>query len=147
MLQDVLILAGIPSDALNALALKARRRRFPAGGLLMQQGEVSTGLHVILAGFVRVERGHPALKEPVELATLGAGEVVGEIGALDGEPRTATVVAIEDTETLELSTDQLADIIVRYPRTTRTLLKIVSRRLRSTDELLELIARSRDPPA
>jgi len=55
------------------------------------------------------------------------------MGLLDGEPRTATVVALEDTNALELAAGTLAEICGSSPR---SLLHILSARIRSTDELI-----------
>jgi CRP/FNR family transcriptional regulator, cyclic AMP receptor protein len=107
----------------------------------MRQGEPSDSMHVILSGEVDVLRGHPSLTEPVVFATLGPGELAGEIGVLDGGPRTATVVATRTTRTLELSVEQVAELILRYPEATTMLLRTVSGRLRTTDELAERLAR------
>src|SRR5437899_10017004 len=118
MLENVEIFRGVPAEELDRLAAAGIRSVFAIGALLTQQGDPADSIHVIVNGAVRVERSHPDLTEPVELARLGAGEVVGEIGVLDGGVRTATVVAIEDTETLQLSAEQLVQTILRHPEVT-----------------------------
>ncbi len=122
-------------EHLARLARLAQRRVFPSGSILMRQGDVSASMHVIVRGRVAVERSHPALSEPLRLAELGPGEVVGEMGVLDDEPRSATVIALEDTETLELSGSALAVTLLQSPEASMALLRMLSRRLRSTDEL------------
>jgi CRP/FNR family cyclic AMP-dependent transcriptional regulator len=107
----------------------------------MRQGDISDALHVILAGRVRVERTHSGDATPIELAELGANEVVGEIGVLDGGPRTATVTALEETRTLELHRTLLAVVLIQYPEIATDLLRKLSARLRSTDEILDTLAR------
>jgi CRP/FNR family cyclic AMP-dependent transcriptional regulator len=141
MLNEIPIFQGVPEDGLNELSRQGQACHFQAGAELMHQGEPSTSLHVILTGRVQVERGHPSLSEPLILAELGPGEVVGEMGLLDGEPRSATVRAIEETETIELSRDQVAAIIAQHPETTVSLLRMVSRRLRTTNDLVEEVLR------
>ncbi|MHB8621477.1 MAG: Crp/Fnr family transcriptional regulator [Chloroflexota bacterium] len=123
----------IPLEALTDLACKGRRRRFPAGAALMSQGDSSETLHLIRSGWVRVERGHPQMTAPVLLAELGPGEVVGEMGVLDGAPRSATVVAIDSVETLELDIQALSETTLRHPEITLALLRTISERLRSVD--------------
>ena len=95
---------------------------------------------VLLSGKVRVERSHPDLKAALPLAELGPHQVVGEMGVLDGAPRSATVVAMEDTEALELSAEVVAQTIVRYPVVSMDLLRMLSSRLRDTDELATHLA-------
>ena len=71
-------------DGLAWLIDIGRPRVFRPGGSLMRQGEPADCLYVILRGRVRVECSHPSFSTPVVLAELGEGEVVGEMGVLDG---------------------------------------------------------------
>ncbi len=135
---------GVSLEGMNAIANAAAQRTFEPGQVLLQQGDIGRSMHVLLQGLVRVERSHPELREPIELARLTAGEVVGEIGVLDGLPRTATVVALDHTETLEIDRDTLADAMLRYPSAAIALLRTVSGRLRHTDELTEWLLRRRE---
>ncbi len=115
---------------------RAVPRMFNQGEALMRQGGIATSLFVIQHGRVRVTRSTADGGEPIELAIVGPGSVVGEIGVLDGLPRTATVVAMQDTEVLELDADALAEIMVQYPSAAVALLHVVSGRLRDADELV-----------
>src|SRR5437870_13749 len=126
---------GIPTAALAVLEERSGKRAFKAGSQLMRQGDVSDFMYVVVKGLIRVERTHPQVLEPVVLTELGPGEVVGEMGLLDGEPRSATVIAVEDTETVELSAGALAQLVLDFPEVSTALLTSLSRRLRSTDEL------------
>ena len=137
VLSQVSLFAPLPPTGLTRLAQQGKTRRFPASSHLMHQGDVGDSMYIIVEGRVRVERSHPALLEPVLLAELGPGEVVGEVGLLDGEPRTATVTAITDTETLELDATILEQTVLDYPEVGAALLRLLSRRLRSTDQLIE----------
>jgi len=142
-LSDVPLFSAVPLNGLSALAQRGQLRRYAAGDILMHQGEPSDDMHVILKGRVRVERSHPELLEPVVLAELEPGTTVGEMGVLDGAPRTATVTAEEETETLVLGADALAETLRDYPAVASTMLHILSRRLRSTDELIGEVLRTR----
>lgn len=144
-MQDVLrklaLFEQIPLDGLSQLTQQGQARTFAAGSLLMRQGASSDCMHIILRGRVQIERAHPDLKDPLVLAELGPGQTVGEMGVLDDEPRSATVVALEDTETVEISAHQLAEVVLRYPGVTSALLRTITRRLRTTDELAVEMAR------
>jgi CRP-like cAMP-binding protein len=137
-LSDVAIFRPLSDEALAALAARGKRRTFQPGSVLMRQGEPSETLHVVLTGRVRVERTGEAT---VALAELGPNETVGEMGVLDHAPRSATVTAIEDTETLELHATALAIVIIQNPVVAATLLRVLSRRLRNTAELVDQLAR------
>jgi hypothetical protein len=70
----------------------------------MTQGDPSTCVHFILEGQVRVERKRRSDAESIQLAVLGSGEIVGEMGVMVDLPRSATVIAALPTTTLELDT-------------------------------------------
>jgi CRP/FNR family cyclic AMP-dependent transcriptional regulator len=126
---------GVPVDGLQKLAQTGINRHFPAGAQLMRQGDSSDTMYVILSGRVKVERSDHQAGGPLELAELGPGDVVGEMGLLDREPRSATVTALESTEVMELDDLALAQLVLHYPDVSGGLLRVLSRRLRSTDEL------------
>ena len=140
ILTQVAVLKVIPTDGLVHLARRGHRRVFGSGAELMRQGDVSESLHIIVTGRVRVTRSHPQILRPVMLAELGPGDVVGEMGVLDHEPRSATVTALTAVETLELDAPTLAQTILDHPEAGVTLLRVLSRRLRSSDELMEQAA-------
>src|SRR5690349_8943792 len=107
-LSQIELFRGIPLEALARLAEYGQLCSFQAGEPLMRQGDRSEALHVILKGRVRVERQNPSHDEPLVLAEFLPGDVVGEMGVLEGAPRSATVSALEETETLGLSAATLA---------------------------------------
>ncbi|MGI8605679.1 MAG: cyclic nucleotide-binding domain-containing protein, partial [Gaiellaceae bacterium] len=78
------------------------------------------GLHVIAKGLVQVSARLPGDRE-VELATLGVGEVLGEIPLIDGGTRTATVRAVEPTTTLFLGRADFTALVSRLHPTAFTL--------------------------
>jgi CRP/FNR family transcriptional regulator, cyclic AMP receptor protein len=145
MLVHVALLRTLPVAGLSRLAEQGQPRFFPPGAHLMRQGEVSESLHIIRKGSVRVERAHPQILRPVLLAELGPGDVVGEMGVLDREPRSATVTALTAVETLELDAPTLAQALLDYPEAGTALLRILSRRIRNTAELMERLGH-REPP-
>jgi CRP/FNR family cyclic AMP-dependent transcriptional regulator len=135
VLAQVDVFRGLPPAALQSLARRAEVRSFSTGAALMRQGDVSESMYVIVQGRVRVERSDALLKGPLVLAELNAGDIVGELAVLDGEPRSASVTAIEPTTTLELSAPALAMTVLQHPEVSRALLMVLSQRLRSTDQL------------
>ncbi len=131
----------LPLDGLARLADQGVRRSFIAGTQLIVQGDVSDRMYLILEGHVSVERAHPDMLEPLVLAELGPGDVVGEMGLLDTGPRSATVVAIDDTQALELSAAALSETVAQHPEVSGALLRILTQRLRSTNDLIEAMSR------
>jgi CRP-like cAMP-binding protein len=96
-----------------------------AGARLFAQGELGDSLYVITAGRVRVERDGKSVAE------LGVGECVGELAALDWEPRSATVHAVEATELIRLERDDLFDLLGDHPEIVRALAGVLVARIRA----------------
>src|SRR5205085_9592582 len=92
-------------------------------------------LYVVRSGNVQVfmekyEGQKIILRESVK------GDVFGDISLIDGGPRTATAVAVEESDTLMLDRDQLLTLITKHPHSGLDLLTVMGRRLRATNELL-----------
>lgn len=139
-LARVALFKELPEPGLQTLAQRGRPKHFATGDVIMRQGDPSDALHVITRGHVRVERGQPG-ETPLLLAELSAGDVIGEMGLLDHAPRSATVTALEHTETLEIHAAVMALVIMEYPQVASALLRTLSRRLRNADELADALAR------
>jgi CRP-like cAMP-binding protein len=135
--QSAHVWQSIPQAPLALLCARGSTRQFGAGESLMLQGDPSDALYVLLSGRVRVLRQHDDLPNPLILAELGPGALVGEMGVLDGEVRSATVTAIEPTETLEVPAATVTAVMKDHPQLADGLLRLVSRRLRTTDSLVE----------
>ena len=109
-------------------------RAFKDGEVLMQQGDPSTFVHFILEGQVRVDRQRRSDSQPIQLALLGSGEIVGEMGIMVDLPRSATVTAMKPTTTLELDGPSFERAARAFPILHRVLAKLLSERLRRTSE-------------
>src|SRR3954468_7845211 len=126
------LLAVLPAEALDRLAGSGARRRFTAGDTLFEEGDESHSLHVVRDGtldVLRVEGGQRSL-----LQRLRAGDVVGELGVLDRRPRTATVIARVDSETLEVGAGALDEVLGRHPDVARRMLGVLARLLTQSRE-------------
>jgi CRP-like cAMP-binding protein len=98
-------------DRLMAAAVKTT---FVKGETIMNEGETGDSFFVVVAGSVRVNADHYG--ESKLLATLGAGAVFGEIAALTGEPRTATVQAETDVTALRFDRSAVVGVLEEYPK-------------------------------
>jgi CRP/FNR family cyclic AMP-dependent transcriptional regulator len=121
-------------SALVFLIRFGKMREFKVGDSLMTQGEPSTSVHFILEGQVRVERQRRTDAQRVQLALLGSGEIVGEMGIMVDLPRSATVTAVKPTTTLELDGPSFERAARAFPILHRVLAKLLSERLRRTSE-------------
>jgi CRP-like cAMP-binding protein len=109
-------------------------RQYKVHEALMRQGEPSLSIHFILQGQVGVERQRRSDESPIQLAKLGSGEIVGEMGVMVDLPRSATVIAVVPTTTLELDSASFERAARAFPILHRVLAKLLSERLRRTSE-------------
>jgi len=92
-------------DALSELGL---RRSFPRGGVVMFQQEPDDRVMVLLSGRVKVARADESGRELV-LSIRDPGDVLGELAFISGEPRIATVTALEPLEALVMPGERISD--------------------------------------
>ncbi len=127
------LLSDLDPTALMFLVRLGRRRTFQRGEVLMRQGEPSTSIYFLLKGKVRAERSRRTDDQPIRLADLEAGAVVGEMGVVIDIPRSATVTALEPTDALELDGPNFDRLAKAYPILHRVIARLLSERLRATE--------------
>lgn len=135
ILRKVPLFAGLDSGQIDALASMARVSLYPQDAAIIEEGEEGEGLFVILSGRVKVVKGLAGGGERV-LATLGSTEFFGEMALLDGYPRSASVIALEDTRCLILSRWDLFILLRRDPEIAIHMLGILSQRLRNVQAMI-----------
>jgi CRP-like cAMP-binding protein len=148
LLAHIPLFRDVPRNRLRAIAYVAHRNTHQSGESVIRMGELGSTLHVIRSGRMNVVRETEA-GDAIILASLGPGEFFGELSLFDRGPRSATVIAAEETKTLSLGRADILDIMNRYPEVAMTFLSSLCERLRTTDNLLENASRaevSGDPP-
>lgn len=122
---------------LQALAHTAEPREFARDEAIFIMNEAPPdGLYLIENGRVKVSVATEEGKEII-LATLGAGQVFGEMALLDHEPRSASVIAQLPTTTYRIGRDDFDRLLDTYPSIGRKLLKELSLRLRRANQQME----------
>src|SRR3954462_5429655 len=118
------------------LALVVDRRELPAGTTLFQAGEPGESLFVVSAGegelFIKDTAG-----QKIVLTVAREGEIFGELALLDEGARTATAIALVDSEMLELDRDELRMVFQKNPDCALGLLAAMGRMTRKADALLQ----------
>ncbi|UCD34728.1 MAG: cyclic nucleotide-binding domain-containing protein [Nitrospiraceae bacterium] len=117
---------------------------FPAGTILFREGEPGDYIGFIVSGALEVKKQTEFKGKAIVLATLKKGSFVGEMSLMGPhEPRSATVVALEDSELVILKREELDALIDNYPRIgikiLRGLNQILTIRLRKTVDRLTSI--------
>ena len=118
----------LQDQEIDALARQMRERHFRAGEVLVRKGDPPDDVYFVESGLVEVVL--EGATHDQELARLGPGECVGEMSAIDRAPRSATVVALEDTHAFSMSTDDFNRYLQSSPRVCYALLRLLSSRLR-----------------
>lgn len=124
LLAQVTLFSACTDKELDRLARHAEIVDFQAGDVLMSEGDTGHEFYVVIDGEVGVTSGGETL------AKLGAGSYVGEQALLDPGPRTATVTALRDTQTVLLSSREFYAAIDDVPGLSRKLLAGMAKRLR-----------------
>jgi CRP-like cAMP-binding protein/uncharacterized protein (DUF2225 family) len=109
-----------------------KRLSLAAGQVLVREGDPPGAMYVIYAGRMRVyRRDLTAIDSMIDVATLGVGDVIGELAAILGQLRSATVQALEPSQVLEIPADHMANVMQQY----QPLLRVVALALRERSEL------------
>jgi HD-GYP domain-containing protein (c-di-GMP phosphodiesterase class II) len=126
-LQSSEVLGCLPAEALDTLAERARPRRYAAGETVFEEGAPGDSMHLVRAGALEVRRTEGV--EVYVLARLVPPHAFGELAVLDRTPRTATVVSVEDSETVEIGAEDLDAVLAEHPRALRAMLGVLARLL------------------
>jgi CRP-like cAMP-binding protein len=125
ILRSVSIFSRVPDDMLVELATVAEETTRAAGKEVFTQGDMGTSLYIVVQGRVRVHR------DGRDLALLGEREVFGELAALDPEPRSATVTAVEETLLFQIDRDALYELLAEYVEVAQGIIQVLCQRLRA----------------
>jgi CRP/FNR family transcriptional regulator, cyclic AMP receptor protein len=120
--------AGVSDESLDRLAEVAGEQAFEAGHLIVRQGQVGTGLFLLLEGEAAVMRG------TTELARLSAGEFIGELAVIDQLPRVASVRAETDVRCLAIASWDLIGLLERDHALALNVIRGLVARLRAAGE-------------
>lgn len=127
LLKGVPLFSSLSDKHLQAIAKMAKETQFSQGTTIVQEGDRSkVGFFLILDGQVEVRKGNKVLSR------LGAGQFFGEMAVLDGQPRSADVVAATPTKCLVLASWDIKALIKTYPELAHEIIAELARRLRQT---------------
>ena len=126
-------LARLTADEITAMRVHAVARHFARGATMLREGEVPGRVLVIERGFAKVIVTTDDGKEVV-LSFRGPGDVLGEVAALSGLPRVATVRVLEPIDAIAIAVGDFEAWLEQHPRVALELLKVVIGRLREADQ-------------
>jgi CRP-like cAMP-binding protein len=131
LLMRVPLLAGVTEAEALSLYLASEKLRLKKNEVLVELGQTEQAFYLILSGQVNVVLAGGNRKS-ITLATLGPGECIGEMGALDQQPASATVIAAGEIDVLRLNRDAFRDVLEQNPRISVAILNTLARRLNNT---------------
>jgi len=138
-LQRVPLFSGFDEDELRRVADLSRIVEAPQGTVVTQIGEPGDSFFVIIDGTVEV-------RTPVGAASqLHPGDFFGEMSLLDGEPRSATIVATTDLRLLIVDRSHFWRLLEETPDLIRRILTILSRRVRRLEQTVHAILHGTNP--
>jgi nucleotide-binding universal stress UspA family protein len=129
------LFAELGLEDLAPLADAARIRTYRDGEVIVREGDAATGCFMIVSGRVEVSQG-AASATPMVIATMGPGEVFGEMAVIDEHPRSATVRALEATECVAIRRVDFMGVLRRRPAIAVQLLPVLVRRVRQAEARL-----------
>jgi CRP/FNR family transcriptional regulator, cyclic AMP receptor protein len=133
VLRRVPLFSGLAEGDLTAFADLTRERGYPKGSVIVFEDDAGDALYLVAAGQVKVVLIAEDGREVI-LSVLGEGNFFGEMAVIDEEPRSAHVIAMEDSSLLVLRRDDFQHRLRANPEIAISLLREISRRLRRADE-------------
>ncbi len=133
LLRSVPLFSDLEQGELESFSRVAVPRAFPASTRVFHEGDHSDACYIVRSGSFRVTREHSDGRA-ITLASLGPGDIFGELAMLDGEVRSASVEALVDGELLALPAGEVRALLARHPEITVKLVAALVRRLRAANE-------------
>ena len=133
-LKQVPIFREVEPSRLKLLAFTSERVHFDPGQLFFSRGDASDAAYLILEGSAAVSLDGP--QGPVRLALLGVNALVGEMGILAEQPRSATVTAETATIALRIDRGVFLELLAQFPQIGIAVMRELALRLEQTNRQL-----------
>jgi CRP/FNR family cyclic AMP-dependent transcriptional regulator len=133
ILSKVPLFQGLPESEVVPFGDLMRERSYPKGSVILFEDDPGDALYVVAKGQVKVVLIGEDGREVI-LSVLGEGTFFGEMALLDDEPRSAHVIAMEDSAVLALRREDFRTRLRNSPEVAIALLRELSRRLRRADD-------------
>lgn len=135
-LSRVWIFQGLSEEELERISRLARAKAYNARQTIVEKGEPADEFFVLLRGRAKVmSRGAGGSHAAINV--MGAGEVFGEVGILDGQPRSATVTTLEPCEMAMVDKRAFNELLASSPSIAGKLLAVLARRIRELTVRIE----------
>lgn len=138
-LTSMILFGNMRQEELQDLERILKPRTFHLNEVIFQKGDPGDSLYIIREGRVKICVMDPEGTELV-FAFLSKGDLLGELAVLDGQSRSATAIAVEETQTLYIKHREFLDFLQATPHASIGIILMLCKRLRETDKHLEEIS-------
>jgi len=132
LLRRVSLFSELSGEELEKIARVAVPRSYPAGSIILREGDPGDTCYILRSDLGRVVRQH-ADGRAITLTNLGPGEIFGELAMFGGEVRSATVEAVDDLQAVAILAGDLKRLLNEHPQIAVKLLGALAARLRETN--------------
>ena len=139
VLKTVPLFVSFPEEQLRMLTTMITRKSTPRSTTIMAGGDPTDSLYIVLSGRLKVMMSDSEGKEVI-LSILGPGEFFGEMGLIDDEPRSATVITIEPCELLSIAKRDFKKCLAENFEMTMAVMRGLVKRLREADRKIGSLA-------
>jgi CRP/FNR family cyclic AMP-dependent transcriptional regulator len=139
LLRTVPIFAELSDPDITSLAQLTSRRTFPKDTVVFFENDEGDSFFMILSGRIKVTILGDDGREVI-LSMLSPGDFFGEMALLDDEPRSATAIAVEETELLSLQRSDFESVVAAKAGISSALIKVLSARLRRANHQISTLA-------
>ncbi|ACK43085.1 MULTISPECIES: Crp/Fnr family transcriptional regulator [Dictyoglomus] len=137
-LKNVPLFEDFSDEELEKLLVISKEKTYPKDAVIFQKGDLGNFFFLICSGRVKVIIETEEGKEGI-LSILYPTEFFGEMSLLDGEPRSATVVALEETRVIIIERNDFLILLYKHPELALKILKTLSLRLRKANRQIETL--------
>jgi CRP/FNR family transcriptional regulator, cyclic AMP receptor protein len=137
-LRRIPLFEGLDDPELSALAERTTPRSFPKNAIVVNEGDLSDSLYLILTGKVKVYLGDESGKELI-LDVKGPGQYFGEM-VLDEKPRSATVMTLEPSQFATLARAEFIAVLLKHPKISLQVIRNLIRIARGLNENVRSLA-------
>ncbi|MBI3804939.1 MAG: cyclic nucleotide-binding domain-containing protein [Nitrospirae bacterium] len=129
------LFANLTAEEFSQVIEKTTARSYPPGALIVREGEKGDSIYIVVKGRVKVVTRIAG--QETALGVLNENDFFGEVAFLTGRPRTADVIALLETDLLELSGEALKALLVRFPHIREVLERLYLKRMQMTLDVVK----------
>lgn len=138
-LQNIPLFSGLSGDELDSVVSIASKRSYPKNTIIINEGDETDSLYLILSGKVKIVLSDEDGKE-ITISILEPNDYFGELSLIDEEPRSARVVTMEKSQFSIIHKSDFNQVLDHNPGLVRNLLNDLTKRLRMANKNIESLA-------